>query len=59
VIFDNTKIKSFVPDFNATISFKDGIKKTVEWFESDPSRMVIKEETNVFMDKVIEAYERL
>jgi len=59
VIFDNTKIKSFVPDFNATISFKDGIKKTVEWFESAPSRMVIKEETNVFMDKVIEAYERL
>lgn len=59
VIFDNTKIKSFVPGFQATISFKDGIKKTVEWFESDPIRMVIKEETNEFMDRVIAAYEKL
>ncbi len=57
VVFDNTKIKSFVPDYKATISFKEGIRKTVEWFEAKPSRMVIKEETNAFMDKVIEAYE--
>ncbi len=59
VIFDNTKIKSFVPGFQATISFKEGIKKTVEWFEADPLRMVIKEETNEFMDKVISAFEKL
>lgn len=56
VIFDNTKIKSFVPGFLATIPFKDGINRTVEWFEEDPERMIIKEETNAFMDKVIEAY---
>ncbi len=59
VIFDNSKIKSFVPDFKATISFKDGIRNTVKWFEEDPSRMIIKDETNIFMDKVIDAYENL
>lgn len=58
VIFDNTKIKSFVPDFKATIPFKQGIKRTVEWFEADPSRMVIKAENNDFIDKVIEAYKK-
>ncbi len=57
-IFDNTKIKSFVPGFKATIPFKQGIKRTVEWFEADPSRMLIKEENNDFIDKVIEAYKK-
>lgn len=56
-IFDNSKIKSFVPGFKATIPFKEGIKKTVAWFEADPSRMKIVKENNVFMDKVIEAYQ--
>ncbi|HMP31052.1 MAG TPA: NAD-dependent epimerase/dehydratase family protein, partial [Saprospiraceae bacterium] len=42
-IFDNSKIKRFVPDFVATIPFAQGIKQTIEWFEADPSRMLIKE----------------
>jgi len=58
VIFDNSKIKAFVPGFCATISFKEGIRKTVQWFEEDPARMVVKDETNAFMDKVIDAYEK-
>ncbi len=55
-IFDNTKIKRFVPEFNATIPFKRGIKKTVEWFEADPSRMVIDEGNNKFIETVLQAY---
>jgi len=58
VIFDNTKIKTFVPDFVATIPFKEGIKRTVKWFETDPSRMVIDDGNNQLLDKIIEAYER-
>ena len=59
VIFDNTKIKTFVPGFVATIPFKEGIRKTVEWFEEDAERMEIKEEINTFMDTVIAAYKKL
>jgi len=59
VIFDNTKIKRFVPGFVATINFKQGIKRTVEWFEADPQRMRIDAPTNAFMDKVIAAYQQL
>lgn len=55
-IFDNTKIKTFVPDFVATIPFRQGIKETIQWFEAEPERMVIVEENNNFMDAVIEAY---
>ncbi|MFW5878062.1 MAG: SDR family oxidoreductase [bacterium] len=56
-IFDNSKIKAFVPGFTATIPFKEGIKSTVEWFEADPSRMVIDEGNNNFINEVIKAYQ--
>lgn len=58
VIFDNSKIKTFVPGFQASISFKKGIKQTVRWFEEDASRMKILEENNAFMDYVLKAYSR-
>ena len=56
VIFDNSKIKRFVPDYVATTPFRQGIAETVRWFEADPARMVIRPENNAFMDKVIAAY---
>jgi nucleoside-diphosphate-sugar epimerase len=57
-IFDNTKIKTFVPEFKATIPYSVGIKRTVEWMEADKSRMTIKESDNAKLDRIIEAYER-
>ena len=57
VVFDNSKIKRFVPDFVATIPFREGIKRTIRWFESDPARMVVNEETNKWIDGMIDRYE--
>jgi len=57
-IFDNTKIKRFVPDFVATTRFRDGIKRTIDWFDADPHRQEIDEEANVKWDKLIAVYER-
>ncbi len=39
LIFDNSKIKRFVPDFEASICFRDGLGRVREWFEADPQRM--------------------
>ena len=58
-IFDNTKIKSFVPGFVAAIPFAEGIKKTVKWFEENPSRMIVDANKNILMDKIIEAYSKI
>ena len=55
-IFDNTKIKTFVPEFKAVIPFKQGIKRTIEWFQADKSRMVVHADHNRFMDTIIDAY---
>ncbi len=56
-IFDNSKIKRYVPGFQATIPFKTGIRETVQWFEADESRMRIIDENNALMDLVIDKYQ--
>lgn len=56
VIFDNSKIKSYVPAYKALIPFSEGIKKTLSWFEAESSRRIISDETNEIMDKIIDAY---
>ncbi len=57
-IFDNSKIKRFVPGFTATIPFREGIKRTIQWFEADPKRMVIDEANNTLLDVIIAAYQK-
>jgi nucleoside-diphosphate-sugar epimerase len=54
VVFDNTKIKRFVPGFVATIPFRQGIRRTIRWFEAKPERMWISKENQLLMDKVAE-----
>jgi nucleoside-diphosphate-sugar epimerase len=58
IIFDNTKIKKFVPGYSAVVPFQRGIQRTIEWFESDPARQIIKKETCDWMDSVISQYEK-
>lgn len=53
VVFDNTKIKRFVPDFTAVIPFAQGVKRSVEWFEAHPERCIIDEAWNEQMDRLI------
>ena len=58
VIFDNTKIKTFVPDYRATIPFIQGIKRTLAWFEAESERQVINEESNRMIDNILNAYNK-
>lgn len=57
-LFDNTKVKRLVPDYVATMRYRDGIKKTITWFDADPRRQAIDQEENARWDKLIAAYER-
>jgi nucleoside-diphosphate-sugar epimerase len=58
VVFDNTKIKRFVPDYCATVPFTQGIRRTIAWFDADPARRQIDDAANATYDKLIDAYER-
>lgn len=57
MIFDNTKIKRFVPDYVATIPFARGAEEIVNWFDANPAKKVVNEETDRLIDKIIAAYE--
>jgi nucleoside-diphosphate-sugar epimerase len=57
-VFDNAKIKRFVPQFAATIPFREGIKRTLAWFEADPKRRIVNPATHEKMDRIIRDYER-
>lgn len=59
VIFDNSKIKRFVPGFHATIKFSEGIKRTLQWFEEKPERMQMDPAKGQLVDKIISAYKSL
>ncbi|WP_269522977.1 SDR family oxidoreductase [Coraliomargarita parva] len=55
-VFDNSKIKEFVPAYNASIPFQEGICRTIEWIEAASGRKQVFEDANVMMDAVIETY---
>ncbi len=58
VVFDNSKIKRFVPGYCATTRFSEGIRRTLAWFQADPSRQQVDAADNAAWDKVIDAYEK-
>jgi len=58
VVFDNSKIKRFVPGYCATTSFAEGIQQSLAWFNADPSRKQIDQQVNATMDKLISTYEK-
>ncbi|MCU1517486.1 MAG: family oxidoreductase [Pseudarthrobacter sp.] len=41
VVFDNTKIKSLVPGYTATIPFADGAREIVDWYDSHPDLQAV------------------
>jgi nucleoside-diphosphate-sugar epimerase len=50
VVFDNSKIKSFVPGWVAKVPFAAGAREMVDWFDADPARKVIDQHRNNVWD---------
>lgn len=55
-VFDNSKLRSIVPDFVATIPFHRGAREIVAWHGEDPSRWRIDPRLDSVMDKLVETY---
>ena len=58
VVFDNTKIKRFVPDYMATTRFAQGVRQALAWFDADPGRKLIDSKANATWDRLIAGYEK-
>ncbi len=59
VVFDNGKIKEFVPGFAAKVPFSRGIRRTLDWFAADESRRVVDEAVNGEVDSILAGYARI
>ncbi|GAB4490639.1 MAG: SDR family oxidoreductase [Anaerolineales bacterium] len=57
-VFDNSKIKRYVPGFRCEVRWAEGVRRAIAWFEADPSRQTIDHEANALWDKIIAGYER-
>lgn len=57
MIFDNSKIKKFVPDFSADTPFTHGVIEIMEWYDADPSRQVVDQHIDGLMDKMVADWE--
>ncbi len=55
-IFDNSKIKAFVPGFQAIIPFREGIRRTLAWFDADEKRSWVNDSVNDEMNRILAAY---
>jgi nucleoside-diphosphate-sugar epimerase len=57
VVFDNSKIKRFVPDYKCEVTWAEGVRRSLAWFEADPSRQTIDPQMNERWDRIIKSYE--
>ena len=55
-VFDNSKIKRFVPDFVCRKSFAAGIRESVAWYAAHPGAKIVVDKTNALFDRVIAAW---
>jgi nucleoside-diphosphate-sugar epimerase len=57
LVFDNSKIKRFVPGWQATVPFADGVARSLAWFEADPARQAVDPEWDARLERIVAAYE--
>jgi len=58
MVFDNSKIKRFVPDYACEVTWAEGVRRSLAWFEAHPEFQTIDHEMNSGWDEIISAYQR-
>src|SRR5580698_8235872 len=52
MVFDNAKLRSVVPGWNAVIPFEQGAREIADWYLADPARQVTDASLDAVMDKL-------
>ena len=56
MVFDNSKIRSVVPQFAPVVPFSRGAQEIVAWHDADPARRTVDPRLNRLFDSLIETY---
>lgn len=57
-VFDNSKIKRFVPSYRARVTFAEGMARSLAWYDAEAARRGVNAEMNQLIDRVIAAQGR-
>ncbi len=57
-VFDNSKIKRFVPEFRGRVPFCQGVCQYVNWLPEHPAQHNLKPELDALIEEVIGAWEK-
>lgn len=55
-VFDNSKLRSVVPDYVATVPFEAGAREIVAWYDEDAARRRVDSSINEAMNTLISRY---
>ncbi len=58
VVFDNSKIKRFVPEYNCKVTWSEGVRRSLAWFEARPEFQTIDYEALKRLEKILAAYNK-
>ena len=58
VVFDNSKVKRFVPDYSCDVNWAEGVRRSLSWFDAHPEFQTIDHEMNMVWDRIISSYQR-
>jgi len=59
VVFDNSKIRRFVPEFKPLTTWAEGVRRALAWHEADPARQTIDADANRLWDRLIADYRKV
>jgi nucleoside-diphosphate-sugar epimerase len=54
--FDNSKVRSVVPDFRPVIPWEQGAREIVAWHDQDPARQQVDPRLDALMDKLVASH---
>ena len=55
-VFDNTKLRQYLPGFRYLMSFKEGVKKSIATMDADPALQVTDPQWDSWCDEMIRRY---
>lgn len=56
--FDNSKIKTLVPEFRAVIPFEEGIRRSLQWFSEHPEARSVDSRKDKEIDRIVSLWKR-
>jgi nucleoside-diphosphate-sugar epimerase len=56
VVFDNSKVKALVPEFEASVRYWQGAAETVAWYDADPRRSQVDPDMDAALQRLVDRF---